>query len=101
MNKHILNEVESTTTRLLFWDFSKCERVPRNWIFARVWTTTLLPVMSLHTCSIVAINVDTGKMAWYYQFNPHDTHDWDSTESPALIDGEFKGNGGTWVCMQS
>ncbi len=46
---------------------------------------------NLYTCSMVAINVETGKMAWYYQFNPHDTHDWDSTESPSLIDGEFKG----------
>jgi alcohol dehydrogenase (cytochrome c) len=45
----------------------------------------------LYTCSFVAINVDTGKMAWYYQFNPHDTHDWDSTESPILIDGDFNG----------
>jgi alcohol dehydrogenase (cytochrome c) len=46
---------------------------------------------NLFTCSIVALNVDTGKMVWYYQVNPHDTHDWDSTETPILIDGEFKG----------
>ena len=46
---------------------------------------------NLYTCSIVAINVDTGKMAWYYQLNPHDTHDWDSTETPILIDGDFHG----------
>ena len=46
---------------------------------------------NLYTCSIVAVNVDTGKMAWYYQFNPHDTHDWDSTETPILVDGEFNG----------
>jgi alcohol dehydrogenase (cytochrome c) len=46
---------------------------------------------NLFTCSIVALNVDTGKMAWYYQVNPHDTHDWDSTETPILIDGEFQG----------
>jgi alcohol dehydrogenase (cytochrome c) len=46
---------------------------------------------NLYTCSIVALNLDTGKMAWYYQVNPHDTHDWDSTESPIMVDGEFKG----------
>jgi alcohol dehydrogenase (cytochrome c) len=46
---------------------------------------------NLYTCSIVAINVDTGKMAWYYQVNPHDTHDWDSTETPILVDGDFNG----------
>ena len=46
---------------------------------------------NLYTCSIVAINVDTGKLAWYYQLNPHDTHDWDSTETPILVDGVFNG----------
>ncbi len=46
---------------------------------------------NLYTCSIVAINVDTGKMAWYYQVNPHDTHDWDSTETPIIVDGTFQG----------
>ncbi len=46
---------------------------------------------NLYTCSIVAVNVDTGKVAWYYQVNPHDTHDWDSTETPILVDGDFNG----------
>jgi alcohol dehydrogenase (cytochrome c) len=46
---------------------------------------------NLYTCSIVAVNVDTGKMQWYYQLNPHDTHDWDSTETPILVDGDFQG----------
>ena len=46
---------------------------------------------NLFTCSLVAINVDTGKMAWYYQTSPHDTHDWDSTQTPVLVDGEFNG----------
>jgi alcohol dehydrogenase (cytochrome c) len=46
---------------------------------------------NLFTCSIVAVNIDTGKMAWYYQLNPHDTHDWDSTETPVLVDGDFNG----------
>jgi alcohol dehydrogenase (cytochrome c) len=46
---------------------------------------------NLYTCSLVAINVDTGKMQWYYQTSPHDTHDWDSTETPILIDAEFGG----------
>jgi len=46
---------------------------------------------NLYTCSLVAVNVDTGKMAWYYQTSPHDTHDWDSTETPALADMPFNG----------
>ena len=46
---------------------------------------------NLYTCSLVAVNVDTGKMAWYYQTSPHDTHDWDSAQTPILVDGEFNG----------
>ncbi len=47
---------------------------------------------NLYTCSIVAVNVDTGKMVWYYQTSPHDTHDWDSAQTPVLVDAEFNGN---------
>jgi alcohol dehydrogenase (cytochrome c) len=46
---------------------------------------------NLYTCSLVALNIDTGKVAWYFQTSPHDTHDWDSTETPILVDGEFGG----------
>jgi len=49
------------------------------------------PGANLYTCSIVAVNVDTGKMAWYYQNSPHDTHDYDSAQTPILVDGEFNG----------
>jgi acido-empty-quinoprotein group A len=46
---------------------------------------------NLWTASIVALNPDTGKMAWYFQASPHDTHDWDDTEVPVLIDGVIEG----------
>jgi alcohol dehydrogenase (cytochrome c) len=46
---------------------------------------------NLYTCAIIAVNVDTGKLAWYYQTSPHDTHDWDSSQTPILVDGEFNG----------
>ena len=46
---------------------------------------------NLWTCSIVAINPDTGKMAWYFQATPHDTHDWDAAQVPVLIDGTIDG----------
>jgi len=49
------------------------------------------PGDNLYTCSLVAINVDTGKMAWYFQTSPHDTHDWDSTQTPVLFDATFQG----------
>src|SRR5678815_5634972 len=40
---------------------------------------------------VVALNPDTGKMQWYFQSSPHDTHDWDATQTPALFDGEING----------
>jgi alcohol dehydrogenase (cytochrome c) len=46
---------------------------------------------NLFTGSIVALNPDTGKMVWYFQSSPHDTHDWDSTQTPVLFDGEING----------
>jgi alcohol dehydrogenase (cytochrome c) len=46
---------------------------------------------NLYTCSIVALNPDTGKLVWYYQPSPHDTHDWDAVETPVLFDAEFQG----------
>jgi acido-empty-quinoprotein group A len=46
---------------------------------------------NLWTCSIVALNPDTGKLVWYFQASPHDTHDWDDVETPVLFDGEFRG----------
>jgi alcohol dehydrogenase (cytochrome c) len=46
---------------------------------------------NLYTGSIVALNPDTGKMVWAFQSSPHDTHDWDSTQTPVLIDDELNG----------
>jgi alcohol dehydrogenase (cytochrome c) len=45
----------------------------------------------LYTCSIVALNPDTGKLVWAFQPSPHDTHDWDAAEIPVLVDGDFHG----------
>ncbi|HXP09660.1 MAG TPA: acido-empty-quinoprotein group A [Acidobacteriaceae bacterium] len=49
------------------------------------------PGANLWTCSIVALNADTGKLAWYFQGSPHDTHDWDNTETPVLFDADVDG----------
>ena len=46
---------------------------------------------NLFTCALVAINIDTGKMQWYYQTSPHDTHDWDSAQTPILVDMTVEG----------
>jgi alcohol dehydrogenase (cytochrome c) len=49
------------------------------------------PGDNLYTCSILAINPDTGAIVWYFQPSPHDTHDWDAVETPVLFDGDFHG----------
>ena len=46
---------------------------------------------NLFTSALVAVNVDTGKLAWYFQTSPHDTHDWDSTQTPILADMPVSG----------
>jgi alcohol dehydrogenase (cytochrome c) len=46
---------------------------------------------NLWTASIVALNPDTGKLAWWFQASPHDTHDWDNVETPVLFDAAIDG----------
>ncbi len=49
------------------------------------------PGDNLYTCSLLALDLDTGKMKWYFQFTPHDTHDWDAQSWPVLVDTEIRG----------
>jgi alcohol dehydrogenase (cytochrome c) len=44
------------------------------------------PGDNLFTNSVVALHASTGKLAWYFQFTPHDEHDWDSSQTPILAD---------------
>ncbi len=46
---------------------------------------------NLYTCSILAMDPDTGTVKWYYQPSPHDTHDWDAVETPVLFDATVAG----------
>ncbi len=46
---------------------------------------------NLYTDSVLALNPADGKLKWYYQFTPHDTHDWDATEPNVLVDTTYKG----------
>ncbi len=41
---------------------------------------------NLYTCSLVALDADTGKLRWHYQFTPHDVHDWDAAHVPVQAD---------------
>ena len=44
------------------------------------------PGDNLFTDSVIALHASTGKLAWYFQFTPHDEHDWDSAQTPVLAD---------------
>lgn len=49
------------------------------------------PGDNLFTNSVIALHASTGKLAWYFQFTPHDDHDWDSSQTPVLADLLFEG----------
>jgi PQQ-dependent dehydrogenase (methanol/ethanol family) len=46
---------------------------------------------NLYTNCVIALDVKTGKLKWYYQFTPHDLHDWDATEPMLLVDTQYNG----------
>jgi alcohol dehydrogenase (cytochrome c) len=46
---------------------------------------------NLYTSSLVAIDVETGKARWHFQFTPHDVHDWDANQIPVLVDTPIGG----------
>ena len=51
----------------------------------------LRPGDNLYTNSVLALKPKTGELEWYFQFTPHDTHDWDAQEPLLLVDEEFRG----------
>jgi alcohol dehydrogenase (cytochrome c) len=46
---------------------------------------------NLYSDSVVALDGDTGKLKWHYQFTPHDDMDWDATQVPVLTDIHWQG----------
>ena len=46
---------------------------------------------NLYSDSAMALNMDTGGLEWYFQFTPHDVHDWDAIQVPILADLEWDG----------
>ncbi len=46
---------------------------------------------NLYSDSVVALDADTGKLKWHYQFTPHDEVDYDSTQVPVLADIQWQG----------
>ena len=49
------------------------------------------PGDNLFTDSVIALHAGTGKLAWHFQFTPHDLHDWDSNQTPILTDVSING----------
>jgi alcohol dehydrogenase (cytochrome c) len=49
------------------------------------------PGDNLYTACVLAIDPDTGKMRWHFQFTPHDVYDYDGQETPVLIDTNYQG----------
>jgi alcohol dehydrogenase (cytochrome c) len=49
------------------------------------------PGDDLYTDCVLALDPDTGKLKWHFQFTPHDLFDYDATETPVLIDTIYRG----------
>jgi alcohol dehydrogenase (cytochrome c) len=49
------------------------------------------PGDDLYTACVLAIDPNTGKLKWYFQFTPHDVYDYDANETPVLVDQEKNG----------
>jgi alcohol dehydrogenase (cytochrome c) len=46
---------------------------------------------NLYSCSVIALDADTGELVWHYQFSPHNEFDWDATQTPVLVDMDWEG----------
>ena len=55
------------------------------------WNPTARPGDNLYTDSVVALDADTGKLKWHFQFTPHDGWDWDAVQVPVLADINVRG----------
>jgi alcohol dehydrogenase (cytochrome c) len=55
------------------------------------FNSEMRPGDNLYTSSVVALDPDTGKLKWHYQFTPHDVWDWDAVQVPVLVDMEWEG----------
>jgi alcohol dehydrogenase (cytochrome c) len=55
------------------------------------WNNEQRPGDNLYTDSVVALDADTGRLKWHYQFTPHDRYDYDSVQIPVLADIRWQG----------
>jgi alcohol dehydrogenase (cytochrome c) len=59
------------------------------------------PGDNLYSCSLLALDPDTGTLKWHFQLTPHDTRDWDATQVPVLLDAPVGGRPRKLVVMPS
>ena len=55
------------------------------------WNADLRLGDNLYTDCVVALDADSGRLKWYFQFTPHDDFDFDSVQVPVLADLDWKG----------
>lgn len=70
------------TTGLLYWGVGNP---------SPAFDRDVRPGDNLFTDSVIALHASTGKLAWYFQFTPHDNHDRDAAQTPVLADLTIKG----------
>lgn len=64
------------------------------WTTGNPWpdfNASVRPGDNLYSSSLLALDPETGKIKWHFQFTPHDTHDWDAQSWPILVDLEWEG----------
>ena len=57
------------------------------------WNPAQRPGDNLYSSSVVALDPDTGELAWHFQFTPNDPYDYDSVQVPVLVDYPAQGGG--------
>jgi alcohol dehydrogenase (cytochrome c) len=70
------------STDLLYWGVGNP---------APAFSGDVRPGDNLFTASVIALHASTGKLAWYFQFTPHDEHDRDAAQTPVIADLLIKG----------
>ena len=55
------------------------------------WNNEQRPGDNLYTDSVIALDPDTGRLKWHFQFTPNDTYDYDSVQIPVLVDMNWNG----------
>lgn len=56
-----------------------------------VYQGDVRPGANLYSNSVIALQATTGRLQWFYQFTPHDEHDWDAAQIPVLADAMLQG----------